>query len=328
MTLVERSNSNPILTKDQVPYPVSTVHNAGICKYDDQVIMLFRSHRRNGRSIIGLARSSDGIHFEVDPDPFLTPAESGPFARYEQFGVEDVRITPIEGEGYYLTYSAYSPYGVRIHLGMTKDFKTVERVAPISQPDMRNVVLFPERINGHYLRLDRPHSEIMPWSIWLSSSPDLIHWGNSQLVMQTEKYHWDEMKIGPGAPPIKTSSGWLNIYHGVFETMAGAVYRMGVALHDLEDPAQIIGIADEWILEPQDPWERVGYVNNVVFCCGAILLDDQKTLRLYWGCADTVMACGTCQVSDLVDMCKSAPRPGHKTATEQSFRRTSTEGLR
>jgi predicted GH43/DUF377 family glycosyl hydrolase len=110
------------------------------------------------------------------------------------------------------------------------------------------------------------------------------------------------MKLGPGAPPIQTEQGWLNIYHGVYETMAGAVYRLGVALHDLTNPAKIIGVGDNWILEPEDPWERIGYVPNVVFSCAAIPEKD-GTLKLYWGGADTVMCVGNAEIQELVEHC-------------------------
>ena len=267
--LIRRYSGNPILTKADIPYPVETVHNAAVVRHGDEYIMLFRSHLRTGRSIIGLARSSDGFDFRSDPRPFLTPAKDGPFAEYEAFGVEDPRITKLDDE-YLITYSAYSRNGVRIALAKTTDFVDLERVSLITQADYRNTVIFPEKFNGLYARLDRPHSEISPWSIWITYSPDLIFWGESQLVMRPEPYHWDEMKIGPGAPPIRTDEGWLSIYHGVFETMDGAVYRLGVALHDLHDPAKIIGVGDSWILQPEAPWEVTGYVHNVVFTCGAV----------------------------------------------------------
>jgi len=282
------------------------VHNAGVTRFGDKYIMLFRSHKQNGRSIIGLAESKDGFSFTVHPEPFLEPHGDGVFAEYEEFGVEDLRISRIE-EDYLLTYSAYSRHGVRIALAKTRDFKEVERIALISQPDMRNVVIFPEKINGRYARLDRPHSEISPWSINTTYSPDLVHWGDSRVVMKPVTYHWDEMKIGPGATPIKTAAGWLHIYHGVFDTMAGAVYRLGVALHDLRDPSKILGVSDEWILQPEDPWERVGYVSNVVFTCGAVP-EPNGTVKIYWGGADTVMCAGTARIEDLVSMCLDNPR--------------------
>ena len=159
--VIERYPANPILTRDDIPYPVETVHNAGVTRYDGRTIMLFRSHLRNGRSIIGIAQSEDGFKFTVDPEPFLVPSKEGAFGEYEAFGVEDPRISCIDGE-YLITYSAYSRHGVRIGLAKTRDFRSVERVALITQADMRNVVIFPERFNGRYARLDRPHSEISP----------------------------------------------------------------------------------------------------------------------------------------------------------------------
>jgi len=304
--IITRYEKNPILTKEDVPYQVATVHNAGVTKYKEKYIMLFRSHLHNGRSIIGIAESLDGYDFKVRPEPFLTSSADGEFGEYEEYGVEDVRISNIDDE-YLLTYSAYSRHGVRIGLARTKDFETVERISLITQSDLRNVVIFPEKINGLYVRLDRPHSEISKWSIWISYSPDLIHWGNSKVIMKPETYHWDEMKIGPGATPIKTDKGWLNIYHGVFETMAGAVYRLGVALHDQRDPSIILGVSDDWILQPEDPWEITGYVSNVVFTCGAIAEDDES-VKIYWGGADSVMCVGTANISDLVDLCLKNPR--------------------
>jgi beta-1,2-mannobiose phosphorylase / 1,2-beta-oligomannan phosphorylase len=299
--IVRRYPGNPILSKAQIPYAVETVHNAAVVKHDGQYVMLFRSHLRTGRSIIGLARSLDGFHFTADPEPFLKPAQSGPFAEYEEFGVEDPRVTYLDGE-YLITYSAYSRSGVRIALAKTGDFGGIERVSLITEADYRNVVIFPEKFGGLYARLDRPHSEIAPWSIWISYSPDLRFWGESRLIMRPAQYHWDEMKIGPGAPPIRTAAGWLSIYHGVFPTMDGSVYRLGVALHDLLDPAKILGVSDSWILQPEDPWEVTGYVHNVVFSCGAVAEAD-GTVKIYWGGADTVMCVGEADLSDLVALC-------------------------
>ena len=276
-------------------------------KVKDKYIMLFRSHLDTGRSIIGLAESVDGFAFTVSDQPFITPAQAGVFREYEAFGVEDPRISCIEGV-YYITYSAYSKHGVRIGLAKTTDFSSIERISLITEADYRNVVIFPEKINGRYVRLDRPHSAISPWAIWISYSKDLIYWGESELIMMPVPYHWDEMKIGPGATPIKTEHGWLSIYHGVFPTMDGAIYRLGVALHDLENPAKIIGVGDSWILQPEDPWEVTGYVHNVVFTCGAIAEPD-GSVKIYWGGADAVMCVGTARIDDLVDRCLNHSRP-------------------
>lgn len=289
-----------------MPYAVETIHNAAAVKTQTEYILVFRSHLRNGRSILGLAQSHDGIEFEVASEPFMVPTSYGVFSQYEEYGIEDPRICRI-GEDYFITYSAYSRYGVRIGLAKTSDFKSVDRVAIITQADHRNVVLFPKKFGGRFARLDRPHTAIAPWSIWISYSPDLIHWGDSRVVMQPAPYHWDQMKIGPGATPFETEKGWLSIYHGVFETMDGAIYRLGCALHDLADPSKILGISDDWILQPEDPWEVTGYVHNVVFTCGAIPEED-GSVKIYWGGADTVMCMGTALVEDLLHLCLNAPR--------------------
>jgi predicted GH43/DUF377 family glycosyl hydrolase len=304
--LIKRYHHNPILTKDDVPYPVATVHNAGVIKFDDRYIMIFRSHKFNGRSILGKAESDDGFNFKVDKEPFMVPAAEGIFKEYEEYGVEDPRIIFLDGE-YLITYSAYSRHGVRVGLAKTRDFKSVERFSLITEADYRNVVIFPEKFNGLYARLDRPHSEISPWSIWISYSPDLKYWGESKLIMKPVQYHWDEMKIGPGAPPIKTARGWLSIYHGVFPTMDGCVYRLGVALHNLEDPSQIIAVGDEWILQPEEVYEITGYVHNVVFTCGTVPEED-GSIKIYWGGADKVMCVGTANIEYLVDHCLNNSR--------------------
>ncbi len=305
--LIERYKNNPVLTREDVPYPVATVHNAAVVRHEGKYMMVFRSHLHNGRSILGLAESQDGYHFTVRDKPFMVPSKEGIFAEYEAYGVEDPRIVAIDGE-FLITYSAYSRHGVRIGLAKTRDFITVKRISLITEADYRNVVIFPEKIDGRYVRLDRPHSEISPWSIWISYSPDLIYWGESKLIVKPVQYHWDEMKIGPGAPPIKTPRGWLSIYHGVFPTMDGSVYRLGVMLHDLRDPSRILAVGDDWILQPEMPYELTGYVHNVVFTCGAVPEED-GTVKIYWGGADTVMCVGTAKTDDLVDHCLKNPRP-------------------
>ena len=299
--LVARSEHNPILTVADVPYPVATVHNPAAARLDDgSTVLIFRSHLANGRCILGRADSRDGVRFDVHPEPWLVPATEEPFATYEAFGVEDPRCTRI-GDDFYITYSAYSRHGVRIGLARTRDFETVERVAFITECDHRNTVLFPELIDGDYVRFDRPHTELTPWSIWVSRSPDLVHWGRSVRVHCPETYHWTSLKIGPGAPPIRTGAGWLHLFHGVYPTMSGSVYRLGVALHDIARPETMLGVSDNWILEPHDPWERVGYVPNVVFGSAALVEPDGDTLRVYWGGADTVVCTGTVPLQALID---------------------------
>ena len=147
MAIIERFSGNPILTSGDVPYPVVTVHNAGVAKHNGRTFMVFRSHRHNGRSILGLAESDDGFKFSVRPEPFMIPASSGPFAIYEEYGLEDPRICFLE-DRFLITYSAYSRFGVRIGLAETQDFRSVKRIALITQADYRNVVLFPRKFGG------------------------------------------------------------------------------------------------------------------------------------------------------------------------------------
>jgi predicted GH43/DUF377 family glycosyl hydrolase len=144
--------------------------------------------------------------------------------------------------------------------------------------------------------------------MWISYSPDLKSWAESEPVLKPEPYHWDEMRIGPGAPPIKTGQGWLSIYHGVSTIAHGSICRLGVALHDLEDPAKIIGVSDSWILQPEDVWEITGQLPNVVFSCGAVPEPD-GTVKIYWGGAGTVMCAGEANVADLVALCVDHGRP-------------------
>jgi len=303
---VKRYPRNPVLTRSEVPYPVATVYNAGVVKFQGGYIMLFRANIENGRSIIGIADSEDGFEFLPRASPFIEPSGNDVFGVYEEHGVEDPRITYLEGY-YYITYGIYSRYGVRNALARTKDFTSLEKIAMITPVDQRNVVLFPEKINGLYVRLDRPHADIHPWGIWISYSPDLIYWGGSKILIKPMHYHWDELKIGPGAPPIKTSEGWLNIFHGSYPTINSTVYRLGVALHDLDQPERVIGVADEWILQPEELYETTGYVPNVVFTCGAVPEEDGR-IKIYWGGADEVMCVGEAKAQDLVQLCKEHSR--------------------
>src|SRR5207245_10924541 len=113
---------------------------------------------------------------------------------------------------------------------------------------------------------------------------------------------------GPGSPPINAGQGWLSIDQGVVHTMDRSVYRLGVAVRDLKDPAKIIGVGDSWILQPEDPWEITGYVHNVVFTCGAVSEPD-GAVKIYWGGADTVMCVGEAAIADLVALCVDHGRP-------------------
>jgi len=302
--IVERWHKNPIITLENVPFPCNTVFNAGAVKYGDTYLLLMRVEDMAGRSVFALARSEDGYHFSVDPRPVMEPSKDEPFRSYERRGIEDPRITYCEGE-YYVMYTAYSRYGARLALCKTKDFQNYERIGLISEPENKDGCLFPRRINGRYARLDRPYGGGIG-NIWVSYSDDLINWGNSQVVMTTRGGFWDSDRIGASAPPIETEHGWLEIYHGVKNTSAGPIYRMGTVLLDLDDPSKVLCRSAVPILTPREYYERVGDVGNVVFACGAIL-EDSGRLRIYYGAADTCICLGFADINLLIERCKLGP---------------------
>lgn len=299
---VKRYKENPILTAQDFPCPVNSVFNAAAARYNGEYILLNRVQGFNGTSCLWVARSDDGYHFTPDPEPAMTPSTEEPFARYEQYGIEDPRITRIDNT-YYIMYVCYSHYDCRVGLALTRNFLSFERVGLISLPDNKDAALFPEKIGGRYARLDRPMTTISGRrDIWISYSPDLLYWGDGQVVMTPRQGLWDSEKIAAGAPPIKTEKGWLLIYHGVQGTARGRLYRLGVALLDLEDPSKVMGRAKEAILYPTAPEDFLGDVGNVVYTDGAILEDDGE-LKIYYGAADQVMCLATVNVDDLINLC-------------------------
>jgi predicted GH43/DUF377 family glycosyl hydrolase len=302
--VIERWYKNPIITLENVPFACNTVFNAAATKMGDEYILLLRIEDLAGRSVFALARSDDGYHFTVDPAPVLEPSKEEPFRSYERRGIEDPRITYLEGE-YYIMYTAYSRYGARLALCKTNDFKSFTRLGLISQPENKDGCLFPRKINGRYVRLDRPYGGGIG-NIWVSYSDDLLHWGDSEVVMTTRGGFWDSDRIGACAPPIETDEGWLEIYHGVKNTSAGPIYRMGAVLLDLDNPAKVLSRCAVPILTPREYYERVGDVGNVVFSCGAVLEDGGK-LKIYYGAADTCICLGFADMDDLIERCKFTP---------------------
>jgi predicted GH43/DUF377 family glycosyl hydrolase len=187
-------------------------------------------------------------------------------------------------------------------LAKTTDFESFERIALISEPENKDGVLFPEKINGKYARLDRPIAGGIA-NIWISYSDDLITWGNARCVMTTRDDHWDSWRIGASTQPIRIDDGWLIIYHGVKAASSGPIYRLGAAVLNAEDPSKVICRSAIPILSPREYYERVGDVNNVVFSCGAILEDDGEELKIYYGASDTSICLGTAKVNELMQFC-------------------------
>jgi predicted GH43/DUF377 family glycosyl hydrolase len=291
-----------VLTAAQFPRPVNSAFNAAATRFNGQTLLLARVEDLTGSSCLWLARSDDGLDFTPDPEPAMVPANEDPFQAVERCSLEDPRITRID-DTFFFTYVAYSKYGCVTGLARTDDFETYERVAVVTLPDNKDIVLFPEKIGGLYAKLDRPATR--PPSIgdmWISFSPDLVYWGDPRPVMKPRPRKWDEYKIGGGAPPIRTEQGWLEIYHGVRSTAAGLIYRLGAVLLDLQEPWRVVGRAAEAILSPIAAEDFLGNVGNVVFSCGAILEDDGE-LKVYYGAADQVMCLATAPVDGVLDLC-------------------------
>jgi len=298
--LLHRWKRNPIITLRDVPYRCNTVFNGTPVKLDGEYLMIVRVEGQQGYSFFALARSRDGLHFEVEPEPCMMPAADGPFKLWEENGIEDPRLTMLDGV-YYVMYTAVCRYGHRIALATTEDFHHYERVALVSGPGNKDGVLFPQKIDGLYARLDRPFGKDVG-SIWISYSPDLVNWGRSQIVFRPRPMYWDSYRVGASAPPILTDRGWLEIYHGVKMTSAGPIYRIGTAMLDRDNPAKVLGQCVEPVLSPREEYERIGDVGNVVFACGAIVEDDGE-IKVYYGAADTSICVATGRLAELVESC-------------------------
>ncbi len=296
--LLHRFEGNPIVALEDIPFRCNTVFNGSPVKKDGVYYLLIRVEGQQGYSVFALATSLDGLRFEVAAAPVMVPATNGIFAKYEKRGIEDPRITEIDGV-FYVMYTAYSEFGARIALAKTEDFYTYERIGLVSEPENKDGILFPEKINGDYVRFDRPIGNNVG-SMWISYSKNLIDWGRSEIIMTPRPQYWDSYRIGASVPPIKTEVGWLEIYHGVKMTSAGPIYRIGTVLLDLENPAKIINRCVESILSPREDYERIGDVGNVVFACGAVLEEDGQ-IKVYYGGADTHLCVATSTLTTLVD---------------------------
>ena len=277
--IVERYKQNPIITLIDIPFPCNTVFNAAATIYNGKYILLLRVENLSGQSIFVLAKSDDGVHFTISKKPVMTPSDKEPFKTYEKSGIEDPRITKID-DTYYIVYTAFSEHNPRIALAETKDFAKFNRIGLISQPENKDAVLFPEKINDYYVRLDRPVAGGKA-NMWISYSKDMVYWGTSKVVMETRPGHWDGNRLGAGAVPFRTKEGWLEIYHGVKNTASGKIYRLGCALFDLKDPSKLLGRSSAPILSPFEPYERVGDVPNVVFTCGVIVDYKSDMINIY-----------------------------------------------
>lgn len=295
--LFHRWEKNPILTLKDIPFRCNSIFNGSAIKMGREYLLLIRVEGQQGYSFFSLARSRDGYHFKVEDKPVMLPAKEGPFAKYESWGIEDPRATFIDGF-YYILYTAASSYSSRIALARTKNFHSFERIALISEPQNKDGVLFPEKINGQYVRLERPITGDVG-SMWISYSNDLYSWGRSQVLISPRSGYWDSYRIGASVPPIKTEAGWLEIYHGVQKTGSGPIYRTGTVLLDLKDPSKVISRCRSALLSPREYYERVGDIRNVVFPGGAVVEPDGE-IKMYYGAADTSLCVATAKMEDVI----------------------------
>lgn len=239
-------------------------------------------------------------NWKIDAQPTLLPDPDG--YPEELWGIEDPRITFVpELEQYAVVYTAFSRDGPGVALALTRDFHTFERLGVIMSPEDKDAALLPRRIDGNWALIHRPVSAPRA-HMWVSYSPDLTNWGAHTLMMEARKgAWWDANKIGLSPPPIETPQGWLVIYHGVRQSCAGCIYRLGLALFDLNRPETLLRRGREWIFGPETVYEQRGDVGNVVFPCGTTIAPDGDTLMMYYGAADTSLALATGSIRSMLD---------------------------
>ncbi len=306
----------PVLTRADVPYNAALTFNAGVTKYNGKYVMVFRNdygdfenHKLTGTNL-GLAFSDDGINWEVTSKPCFALQDDEIQRAY------DPRLTVIDGVCY-MCFAVDTKHGLRGGFAKTEDFEHFDLIS-MSLPDNRNMVLFPEKFGGNFVRLERPmpvysrgHRDT--FDIWLSESPDLEFWGKHRLVMAVEDVPFANDKIGPAAPPVKTDKGWLTTFHAVeLDTTRGKfgwedrwqkIYRAGIMLLDLEDPSKVIGKYDEPLIVCDRDYElKDGFRQYAIFP-GGMLLEDSGEVKIYYGASDTVECLATADVNDLIRLC-------------------------
>ena len=301
----ERYEGNPILTSEDWPYKVASVFNPGAIKFNDEILLLVRVEDGQGYSHLTIAKSKNGkTNWQINSEPTLV-AESD-FGE-AVFGLEDPRIVWLkERQEYIITCVSFfngvagEPPG--ISLIATKDFSNFERLGRQLIPPNKDASLFPKTIKGHYALINRPIVEGRA-DIWVSFSKDLNFWGKDRVLIPARHRTWDSDRVGLGSSPIETSDGWLIIYHGVRNTASGTIYRVGLALLDLES-LEVIRRSRDWVFGPKESYERVGDVDNVVFPCGAVVDEETNELLVYYGAADSVVALATANLDDILTYLK------------------------
>lgn len=302
LDLFHRHKLNPILTAADWPYLINSVFNPGATLLPDgTTLLLCRVEDRRGLSHLCAARSANGVDdWRIDPQPTLLPDPD--HYPEELWGIEDPRITYVpELHKYAIVYTAYTREGPGVALALTEDFRHFERFGEIMSPEDKDAALLPHRIGDYWALIHRPVSA--PGAhMWISYSSDLRHWGSHKRMLEARLGGWwDANKVGLSPPPIETPQGWLVIYHGVKQTAAGCLYRLGLALFDLNTPECCLKRGSEWIFGPKELYEQRGDVGYVVFPCGYTLAPDGDTLHLYYGAADSCVALATGSVRVMLE---------------------------
>jgi len=297
--LFTRFGGNPILSAERWPYPANSTFNPGAVQHNGETCLLVRIEDMRGYSHLTFARSRDGItNWQIDEEPTLEP---DPACNEEQWGIEDPRIVWLpEREEYAVTYVSFSKDGPMVSLALSKNLRSFVRKGAMLPPEDKDASLFPRLINDRYVLIHRPiiRGEA---HIWISFSPDLKYWGDHKILIPVRPGRWDSTRVGLGPPPIETSEGWLIIYHGVRMTVSGALYRVGLALLDLEQPWKTIRRSEEWVFGPREPYERVGDVPGVTFPTGTVVNESTGELRMYYGAADSSVCLATANLNDLLN---------------------------
>ncbi len=307
--LIHRHPGNPILDASMWPYPANSVFNPAATLVGEETLLLVRVEDRTGMSHLTATRSPDGVtDWRIDPQPTLAPDPK--HHPEEVWGIEDARITRLEEIGEWaIAYTAYSKGGPLVSIACTDDFRKFRRMGPVMPPENKDAALFPRRFKGRWAMIHRPATAFMQGRVhmWLSFSPDLRHWGDHKILIESrDGAWWDANRIGLGPPPLETEEGWLILYHGVRQTAAGCLYRLGLALLDLEDPARLICRSDSWVFAPETHYERTGDVGSVVFPCGWTLHGKSDLLSIYYGAADTSTCLATASLKDFLGLLKGS----------------------
>jgi beta-1,2-mannobiose phosphorylase / 1,2-beta-oligomannan phosphorylase len=315
LPLFTRYSGNPILSRQNWSYPINSVFNAGAVRLPDgDTLLLCRVEDRSGLSHLCAARSENGIDgWRIDAKPTMMASPRD--YPEEIWGIEDPRITYVPDlEQYAVAYTSFARGGPGVSLALTKDFKSFERYGVIMPPEDKDAALLPRRINGYWALIHRPVTTLGA-HMWISYSPDLRHWGSHKIILEARRGGWwDANKIGLCSPPIETPKGWLMIYHGVRQTASGSIYRLGLALFDLERPEICLQRGDSWMFGPEAPYERGGDVSDVVFPCGQTIGADGDTIHLYYGAADSCVALATGSIRRLLSWLDANSNAGDGTA--------------